>query len=82
MGHMDPTACKVMQLWLRCRLPRTHTPTPKEASRRGKPPLLRTDLTPEPSCKDEARIGQQGTLTRVWAERGSRPAAPRDQRSD
>ncbi|SEG80199.1 DDE superfamily endonuclease [Bosea lathyri] len=29
---------------------------------------------------DEARIGQQGTLTRVWAERGSRPRAPRDQR--
>lgn len=28
--------------------------------------------------QDEARIGQQGTLTRVWAERGSRPAAPRD----
>ena len=30
--------------------------------------------------QDEARIGQQGTLTRVWGERGSRPAAPRDQR--
>jgi transposase len=30
--------------------------------------------------QDEARIGQQGTLTRVWAARGSRPAAPRDQR--
>jgi len=25
--------------------------------------------------QDEARIGQQGTLTRVWAEKGSRPAA-------
>ena len=25
-------------------------------------------------------MGQQGTLTRVWAERGSRPPAPRDQR--
>ncbi len=23
-------------------------------------------------------MGQQGTLTRVWAKRGSRPAAPRD----
>jgi len=32
--------------------------------------------------QDEARIGQQGTLTRVWAERGSRPRAPRDQRYD
>lgn len=30
--------------------------------------------------QDEARIGQQGTLTRIWAERGSRPRAPRDQR--
>lgn len=27
--------------------------------------------------QDEARIGQQGTLTKVWAERGSRPAAVR-----
>jgi len=27
--------------------------------------------------QDEARIGQQGTLTRVWAERGSRPGAVR-----
>ena len=25
--------------------------------------------------QDEARIGQQGTLTRMWAEKGSRPAA-------
>jgi hypothetical protein len=23
-GSMDPTACKVMQLWLQCRVPRTH----------------------------------------------------------
>ena len=30
--------------------------------------------------QDEARIGQQGTLTRVWADRGSRPSALRDQR--
>ena len=30
--------------------------------------------------QDEARVGQQGTTTRVWARRGSRPAAPRDQR--
>ena len=37
-------------------------------------------MTAEPSCKDEARIGQQGTLTRVWAERGTRPRAPGDQR--
>jgi len=37
-------------------------------------------LTGEVSCKDEARVGQQGTLTRVWAKSGSRPRAPRDQR--
>ncbi|WP_085938452.1 IS630-like element ISAli3 family transposase [Azospirillum lipoferum] len=30
--------------------------------------------------QDEARVGQQGTLTRVWAAKGSRPRAPRDQR--
>ncbi|MBO0906615.1 IS630 family transposase, partial [Jiella sp. MQZ13P-4] len=30
--------------------------------------------------QDEARIGQQGTLTRIWAERGTRPRAPRDTR--
>ena len=27
--------------------------------------------------QDEARVGQQGTLTRVWARRGSRPTAVR-----
>ena len=27
--------------------------------------------------QDEARIGQQGTLTRVWGETGSRPSAIR-----
>lgn len=30
--------------------------------------------------QDEARVGQQGTLTRVWAKRGSRPRSPRDTR--
>jgi hypothetical protein len=30
--------------------------------------------------QDEARVGQPGTLTRIWARRGSRPPAPRDQR--
>ena len=60
-------------------LPRTHNAVPEQHDEE-----LRTDaetlLTTEPSCKDEARIDQQGTLTRVWAERGSRPWAPRDQR--
>jgi DDE superfamily endonuclease len=30
--------------------------------------------------QDEARIGQKGTLTRIWARIGSRPRAPRDSR--
>ena len=29
---------------------------------------------------DEARVGQQGTLTRIRAKRGARPRAPRDRR--
>jgi hypothetical protein len=37
-------------------------------------------LDTEPSCKDEARVGQQGSLTYIWADKGSRPRAPRDQR--
>jgi len=30
---------------------------------------------------DEARVGQQNTITRRWAKRGTRPAAPKDQRT-
>ena len=30
--------------------------------------------------QDEARVGQKGTLTRLWAKRGSRPRAIRDTR--
>ncbi len=30
--------------------------------------------------QDEARIGQKGTLTRIWARRGSRPPGRRDSR--
>ncbi len=30
---------------------------------------------------DEARIGQKNKITRRWAKRGTRPAAPRDQRT-
>jgi hypothetical protein len=37
-------------------------------------------LTKEPSCKDEARVGQQGTLTRIWAKRGTRPRITCDRR--
>ena len=35
-------------------------------------------MTAEPSCKDEARVGQQGTLARLWARKGTRPRAPKD----
>ena len=31
--------------------------------------------------QDEARIGQKNKITRRWARRGTRPAAPRDQRT-
>ena len=32
--------------------------------------------------QDETCVGQQGTLTRLWAKRGSRPRAPRDLRHE
>jgi hypothetical protein len=32
--------------------------------------------------QDEARVGQKGSLTYMWAPRGSRPAAVRDNRHD
>jgi transposase len=31
--------------------------------------------------QDEARVGQKNKITRRWAKRGTRPAAPRDQRT-
>lgn len=31
--------------------------------------------------QDEARVGQKNTLPRRWARRGTRPAAPKDQRT-
>ena len=45
------------------------------------PEAVRSAGTPvEVWFQDEARLGQQGTLTDVWAERGSRPRAPKDLR--
>ena len=38
-------------------------------------------LTQKASCKDEARIGQKNKITRRWARRGTRPSAPKDQRT-
>ena len=51
---------------------------------------LVADAIPPEACgkplelwwQDEARIGQQGSLTYIWAEQGTRPPAPRDQRYD
>ena len=48
---------------------------------RGRPPFVQEVKRSQAGQKvevwvqDEARIGQQGTLTRVWAEKGSRPTA-------
>ena len=45
------------------------------------PDAVRAAGTPvEVWFQDEARVGQQGTLTYVWAETGSRPAALKDLR--
>jgi hypothetical protein len=46
---------------------------------------LRDALTPRGGCvrvffMDEARFGQQGTTTRVWAKKGSRPTAVKQTR--
>ena len=73
-----PTACKVTQPWLR----RGTAPDPSLGCLHGYKEVndAPARLTVDPSCKDEARVGQQGTLTRVWARRGTRPRAPRDRR--
>ncbi len=72
-------ACKVTQP----RLPRSAAPTRLQVMKKGDRHDERRaaiTLTIEPSCKDEARVGQQTKLTRRWAKRGTRPSAPRDQR--
>ncbi len=48
------------------------------AAIRGKLPA-NTDM--ELWWQDEARIGQKNNITRRWAPRGTRPRAPRDQRT-
>jgi len=45
-------------------------------------PRAETSLTVEPSCKDEARVGQKGSLSYVWSPVGSRPPMVRDNRHD
>jgi transposase len=39
------------------------------------------DAIPLAIPADEARVGQKNKLTRRWAKRGSRPSAPKDQRT-
>ena len=46
----------------------------------GAVPEVARDRPVEVWWQDEARVGQQGTMTYVWAERGSRPRVPRDLR--
>jgi hypothetical protein len=48
---------------------------------KGALPPLAPSTPIEIGVADEARVGQHGTLTRVWARRGTRPRAPRDRRS-
>src|SRR3954471_2832163 len=69
---------RLTQLWLR----RATAPDPSLRYSHGRKEAndAPARLTTDPSCKDEARVGQQGTLTRVWARRGTRPRAPRDRR--
>src|SRR5271169_4343547 len=45
-----------------------------ERVRAAQPPGVRVELW----FQDEARIGQKNSLTRVWGQTGSRPAAPQD----
>src|SRR6202035_2581338 len=42
--------------------------------RAAQPPGARVEIW----FQDEARIGQKNSLTRVWGQTGSRPAAPKD----
>jgi hypothetical protein len=45
---------------------------------RAAPPETAQDKPLEIWFQDDARVGQQGTLTRLWARKGSRPRAPKD----
>jgi DDE superfamily endonuclease len=79
-GRAAPTACKVTQPLLRCRTaPDSRSRHPRQPRHGGS--HAETPLTAQPSCKDEARIGQKNKITRRWARRGTRPSAPRDQRT-
>ena len=75
------TVCKVMQRSLRAET----IPNPLDRRRNCHPTNRQHSrslplLTGEPSCKDEARIGQKNGQVRQWARRGTRPRQPADQR--
>ena len=77
-GCAAPTACKVTQRSLRYRTALDPRIPPHSSKPSNGEPHAETPLTGEPSCKDEARIAQKNTLTRVWGQTGSRPAAAKD----
>ena len=55
-----------------------NTPT---LARRGRRGAFHTIKPLEIWFADEARVGQKNKITRRWAKRGTRPAAPKDQRT-
>ena len=72
------------------------SPSPSCASRRGAHRVLKSlperlaqigrEKGVEPDAieiwfADEARVGQKNKITRRWAKRGTRPSAPKDQRT-
>ena len=72
-----------------CRVPATRTPTPRRKRASKKAPGLIAAIAAEHPDKqvqvffqDEARFGQRGTLTRMWARTGSRPTAVKQTRYD
>lgn len=85
------TACFIawgIRAWLPGLAMNTRILRRRKSPHRSKPPFDRTVRdTIEPrggKCRvnfmDEARFGQQGTLTRTWAARGSRPTAVKQTR--
>ena len=57
--------------------PSMHEESPSSSGGKSEPGQKTVRGTVFPA---NARVGQQGSLTYVWAERGSRPRAPHDQR--
>ena len=92
IGMHERTVGKLLEKHDYCRLtvrpqhPKSD-PVAQQAFKADFTDLVRTTIPPEAAGKpieiwwqDEARVGQQGTLTRIWAKRGSRPRALPDQR--